>query len=201
MQLEQILCWLALLGSALMSGCFFAFSSFVMESLARRPDPEGIAAMQSINEVVLGRSFLGIFLGTAALSAVMALWALLAWSRPQAPLWLSGALCYLIGTFLVTAAGNVPLNQALARQQHRDAAAQPVWRRYQERWTRWNHLRTACSLTATALYALALLQGAHQTRPQENARLRPPLSSLLLDQLPTAPQALKRMPALALSLP
>ena len=44
---------IALLGSALIAGIFFAFSSFVMKALARVPSAEGIAAMQSINVVVL----------------------------------------------------------------------------------------------------------------------------------------------------
>jgi uncharacterized membrane protein len=39
---------IALLGSALIGGIYFAFSSFVMKALARMPSAEGIAAMQSI---------------------------------------------------------------------------------------------------------------------------------------------------------
>ena len=41
----------ALLGSALIGGIFFAFSSFVMKALARVPSSEGIETMQSINSV------------------------------------------------------------------------------------------------------------------------------------------------------
>ena len=46
---------LALLGAAVIGGVFFAFSSFIMKALARIPSPEGIAAMQSINVVVLNK--------------------------------------------------------------------------------------------------------------------------------------------------
>ena len=42
----------ALLGSALVGGIFFAFSSFLMKALASVPSAEGIGAMQSINVVV-----------------------------------------------------------------------------------------------------------------------------------------------------
>ncbi len=56
---------MALLGSALVGGIFFAFSSFVMKALARVSSAEGIGAMQSINVVVLNPSFLGAFMGTA----------------------------------------------------------------------------------------------------------------------------------------
>ena len=60
---------MALLGSALVGGIFFAFSSFIMKALADVPSAEGIGAMQSINVVVINRSFLGAFSGTAVLFA------------------------------------------------------------------------------------------------------------------------------------
>ena len=67
-QLISVVGTAALLGSALVGGIFFAFSSFVMKALARVPAAEGIAAMQSINVVVLNPSFLSAFIGTAVLS-------------------------------------------------------------------------------------------------------------------------------------
>jgi uncharacterized membrane protein len=54
------------IGSGLIAGVFFAFSSFVMKALDRIPAAQGIAAMQSINVVVLNPLFLGVFLGAAA---------------------------------------------------------------------------------------------------------------------------------------
>lgn len=62
----------AALGSGLIAGVFFAFSNIVMGGLARIAAPSGIVAMQAINVVVLNRSFLGVFAGTAALGAVLA---------------------------------------------------------------------------------------------------------------------------------
>ncbi len=64
-QLIPVVGTMALLGSALVGGIFFAFSSFVMKALARVSSAEGIGAMQSINVVVLNPSFLGTFLFTA----------------------------------------------------------------------------------------------------------------------------------------
>ena len=54
------------LGCGLIAGVFFAFSSFVMKALSRIPAAQGIAAMQSINVVVLNPVFLGVFFGAAA---------------------------------------------------------------------------------------------------------------------------------------
>ena len=55
-------------------------------------------------------------------------WAPLAgWGRPSAPFFLGGALFYLVGTFLVTALWNVPLNDQLAAVSATDPAARDVW--------------------------------------------------------------------------
>jgi uncharacterized membrane protein len=150
----------SLLGSALVAGVFFAFSSFIMGALARLPAAAGIAAMQSINVVVLNRSFLGLFMGTAALSLVVAVLAVLAWEAPSAPWYLAGALSYLAGTFAVTGLGNVPLNDRLAAVAGESPAAAPVWEHYLARWTRLNTLRTAAAAAAALAFVVGLVQQA-----------------------------------------
>ena len=148
----------ALLGSALVGGIFFAFSSFIMKALARVPPSEGIGAMQSINVVVLNPSFLGVFLGTAVVSLGAGGLALAGWGRPFAPFFLGGALFYVVGTFLVTGLGNVPLNDQLAAVSATDPSALDVWQRYLSRWTMWNHVRTAAAIVAALLYTFGLMQ-------------------------------------------
>ncbi len=148
----------ALLGAALVGGIFFAFSSFVMKALARVPAAEGIAAMQSINVVVLNRSFLGLFMGTALISVLVAALAVIGWSMPSALFYLAGALSYLVGTFLVTVFGNVPLNNRLAGVVANDPASVPVWEDYLDRWTRLNTIRTAAAAGAALLLTLGLIQ-------------------------------------------
>ncbi len=125
----------ALLGSALVGGVFFAFSSFVMNALARVPSAEGIAAMQSINVVVINPAFLGAFMGTAVLSLGVGGLAVVASSHPSASYFLAGAIFYFAGTFLVTIAGNVPLNDQLAAVSATDPAAVELWEYYLARWT------------------------------------------------------------------
>ena len=76
---------MALLGSALVGGIFFAFSSFVMKALTQVPSAGGIGAIQSINLVVINRSFLGVFFGTAVISLSAAGLAFAGLGRPAAP--------------------------------------------------------------------------------------------------------------------
>ena len=49
-----------------MAGVFFAFSTFVMQALARLQPAQGTEAMQAINRTVLNPWFPGVFLGTVA---------------------------------------------------------------------------------------------------------------------------------------
>jgi uncharacterized membrane protein len=149
---------IALLGSALVGGVFFAFSSFVMKALARVPSSEGIAAMQSINVVVINPSFLGAFLGTTMLSLGVIALMLVNRSHPSTMFFLGGAIFYFVGTFLVTMLGNVPLNDHLAAMPATDAAAAKLWEHYMDRWTMWNHVRTTAAMLAAVLYSLGLMQ-------------------------------------------
>ena len=96
-QLLFVVTLLAVLGCGLIAGVFFAFSAFVMKALARLPPGEGIAAMQSINIVVLNPWFLGVFLGTAAICVMALIASLLRWHQPGAVYLLVGAALYLLG--------------------------------------------------------------------------------------------------------
>lgn len=151
----------ALTGCAVIGGVFFAFSSFIMKSLSRLPVSEAIAAMQSINVVVLNPSFLGAFMGTAAISLLSVVLALQQWGSVWSPWFFSGGVLYFVGTFLVTIFGNVPLNNRLAAVSALDSDSAPVWKQYVERWTFFNTLRTIAAISAALLYTPALIGGNH----------------------------------------
>jgi len=154
--------WVALLtlcsalGSGLMAGVFFAFSTFVMRALARRPFAEGIAAMQEINRTVLNPWFLGVFFGTAGGCLVLGGVTLWEWPRPGGAYVVAGAVLYLVGTFLVTAVFNVPMNDALEKVDPAGPDAPSKWTAYVEKWTAWNHVRSVAALMGAALLVHAL---------------------------------------------
>ena len=150
------LTFLSALGAGLIAGIFLAFSAFIMGALGRLPPEGGISAMQSINVVVLNPVFFIVFFGTAILSLVLAIAALMGWSGASAPYLLAGSLLYLIGTILVTMAFNVPLNNRLASVSAKSAEGAAVWKRYLSAWTIWNHVRTAAPLAASASFIMAL---------------------------------------------
>lgn len=147
---------LAALGCGLIGGLFFAFSNFVMRALARLPDAQGIAAMQSINVTVLNPVFLGAFMGTALFCAVLAGYGLLHLPQPGSRWLIAGGLLYLLGNLLVTRACNIPRNDALARLDPSSAVAGDAWHEYLREWNAWNHVRTVTALAASAAFVIAL---------------------------------------------
>jgi uncharacterized membrane protein len=144
------------IGSGLIAGVFFALSSFVMKALDRIPAAQGIAAMQSINVVVLNPLFLGVFLGAAAGCILLAIAALLQWHRPGAPYILAGSLLYVVGTVLVTRVFNVPRNNALASVDPASTDAARLWADYVKSWTNWNHVRTIAAMAAAASLIMSI---------------------------------------------
>jgi uncharacterized membrane protein len=121
---------MATLGCGLMAGVFFAFSSFVMKALARIPQGEGIAAMQSINVAVISFWFMLVFLGTAAACAFLAVVSFLRLEESASVYRLAGGLLYLVGTVLVTLVFNVPRNNALAKLSRADPKGSALWPQY-----------------------------------------------------------------------
>lgn len=144
------------LGCALIAGVFFAFSTFVMKALAQQPTAQGIATMQSINITVINPLFMGAFLGTAAACIFLVIFSLLRWHQPGAIYLLIGSLLYLVGTFGVTLAFNVPLNNALESAQPGSTESAKLWASYLTHWTNWNHLRTVNAIAAALSLIIAL---------------------------------------------
>ena len=155
-QLLFALTLVAALGCGLIAGIFFAFSTFVMKALARLPSNEGIAAMQSINVVVLNPWFLVAFFGTGAACVLALISALMRWHEPGAVYLFVGSALYLVGTLLVTMVCNVPRNTSLASVAPADPDAANLWAGYVTSWTAWNHVRTAAALAAAASFSVAL---------------------------------------------
>jgi uncharacterized membrane protein len=144
----------AALGSGVVGGIFYGFSSFIMTALKQLPKTQGAAAMKMINVTVINPVFLLVFLGTALACLLLAGGSFFYWDHPGTKWLLAASLFYLLGCFGVTMLGNVPLNNQLASVAPDEEAT--LWARYLKTWTRWNHVRTFASILASLLFMLAL---------------------------------------------
>ena len=144
------------LGCGLVAGVFFAFSTFVMPALKRLPPANGIAAMQSINELAVTPAFMATLFGTAVACLGLVVRAAVSSGEWPTALVIAGGALYIVGTIGVTIACNVPLNDGLAMLHPQDAGAASRWAEYVTKWTAWNHVRTVAALAAAAVLTAAL---------------------------------------------
>jgi len=156
-RMQNILILISALGCGLIAGVFFAFSSFIMGAFGKLPPNQGIAAMQSINVVVINPVFLGVLFGTAALALLLGFGAMRHLGDSGAIWIVAGTALYVIGTVVVTMAFNVPLNNSLAAVDPASVEGAAVWADYLQKWTRWNSLRSVAALLSCAAYIYALI--------------------------------------------
>ena len=151
-----ILILLTALGCGIMAGVFFIFSNTVMSALGQLEPPQGIAAMQSINTVILNPIFFLVFIGTAVISVVLAVSLVWMWSQPGSIYILFGVLFYLVGSFLVTIVFNVSMNEALDKVKPDSIEAANLWAKYLTNWTAWNHVRTVACFLGSLFFTVVL---------------------------------------------
>ncbi|MER5672866.1 DUF1772 domain-containing protein [Pseudonocardia alni] len=130
-----------LTGSGLLGGVYLAFSVAVLPALRRRPAAEAVAVMRGVNRVIVNPVFGTLFAGTALLAGAVTV----AGALGGQPLRIAGGVAVLAG-FAVTAAVNIPLNNALERDGD--------WAAFAPRWGVANHLRGAFSALGVVLLLL-----------------------------------------------
>lgn len=137
---------LAALGAGLMAGVYFAFSGFIMRALDQLGSAQAADAMNSINEVILGSWFMHVFFGSTVIYAGLSVYAIFDPALPGRWVLFGTGVLYVAGMFLCTAIFNVPINNRLAASANDEKAKVQIWEHYIEKWTRWNHVRSVCSL-------------------------------------------------------
>jgi uncharacterized membrane protein len=135
----------ATVAAGLQAGTYYTWASGVMPGLATTDDHTFTSSMNHINVAIVNPVFMLTFLGAPALAA-----AAVVTSSPSVRGWAIAGLALTIGTVVVTAVGNVPLNNALADGGSRAA--------FETAWMRWNVVRTLTSTGALATLAWAAIR-------------------------------------------
>ena len=133
----------ATITTGLVAGLLFGFACAVMPGLRRVDDAAFVAVMQSINRRILGGWFLLCFVGAPLLTVA----ALVVDSSAIVPgCWpIATAVALTALSYLITAAVNVPLNNALDASTADPAQARAL---FEGRWVRWHIARTLASTGA-----------------------------------------------------
>lgn len=147
------------IGSLTMGGVFFGFSTLVMKGLAQVPAKDGTGVMQAVNRSAITFQFLGVFLGTAAASLGLGVWALLDWDGEYSGFLVAGAATYLVASFMLTIGYHVPRNEALDKVTAGTPEADRMWAAYLVEWTRMNHVRGLAGIVAGGLLVAGIAAG------------------------------------------
>ena len=144
--------WFAAISVGIMAGVYFTFSVFVLQALDAAGRPVGMAAMQSINRIIVKSLFLPLFFASSLACLLLAVFGVMQWGTAGAWQMVTGGILYLVGMLAVTAAANVPLNNALEAVDAEGPEGEAMWRRYMQRWLPWNHVRTlSCTISLVLL--------------------------------------------------
>jgi uncharacterized membrane protein len=158
--------FLSAVATALISGLFYAWSCSVIPGLARVSDTTYLEAMQQINRAILNPVFFISFLGTALLLPVCTWLQYSAALTPRFWLLVMASLIYLVGTFGVTIAGNVPLNNMLDKFHLATASVQDLAAmrtKFENAWVYLHTIRTVAGVITLVLVIIACLYPAPVT--------------------------------------
>ncbi|MEU3690254.1 anthrone oxygenase family protein [Streptomyces narbonensis] len=156
--MATLLLALAVVSTGLYAGFMLIFQTGIMPALARLTDAEFVPAMRRINECVPRAVFLLVFFGVVAFPVAAFLVPVDGRTDTQKWLVLAGLVCAALN-HLVTVAGNVPLNVALAASERPGGGADEdpsaVRAAFEERWNGFHLVRTVLIVVAFGLLTAA----------------------------------------------
>ena len=162
MSFNNIILLLTAIATALIAGLFYSWCVAVAPGLGKMADREYIGAMQSLNATIQNALFFASFVGALALLPLNAV--LQGRENFSLRFWLSvaAAALYILGVFVITATGNVPLNNDLAAFRLDGANMEDVRQQrafFEEPWNQLNIMRTFSAIGSLVLILLACIIG------------------------------------------
>ncbi len=154
---------LATLLCSLVAGFVFAFAVVAMPGIRNLDDRGFIQAFQVMDRVIQNNQpiFILVWLGSAValvISAILGFWQLHGVERL---LIVFATVVYLFGVQLPTASINVPLNNRLQTvdvETASEAALEEARAGFEQRWNRWNSIRTVFGVLTSVLLIVLLVR-------------------------------------------
>lgn len=150
--------FITVLLNALSTGFFFAWSVSVILGTKKVGHITYLETMQTINREILNPVFFIVFFGSLITLVITTY--LQFNNKPVFWLVLASAIIYLIGTFGITALGNVPLNnelEALNITQLSKLELKNFRTNYESTWNHYHNIRTISSIISFILLLISIL--------------------------------------------
>jgi uncharacterized membrane protein len=160
LSIKSITLFTAVILTGLSAGLFYAWAVSVIPGTRRVVDLTYLESMQSINREILNPAFFLVFFGSPVALALSTLQQ----RDTTATFWwlLAATATYLVGTFGVTAFGNVPLNDTLEVLDLAGLTEPEITdfrTSYESPWNRLHWVRTVFAVLAFLCSLLAVFTG------------------------------------------
>lgn len=157
----NIITVLTVLTLGLIAGLYYGYVCSVNGALGTLTDSEYVKTMQAINIAIQNPVFYLSFFGTLILLP-LATWVNYQGSiSPKFIFLLVAGVLYIFGSFGVTVAGNVPLNDALANIDVNIASIDKIKGariNFQQRWNLFHNIRTMATIGSFLLSIVAAIK-------------------------------------------
>ncbi len=144
----------AIVATVMVAGLMFCFAHSVMPGLGTLDDRGFLTAFQRIDAAISNPWMMLTFLGSPLLTLAALLLHLP--GRSPAVSWLLVALVLVVATALITGTIHLPLNAAIQHAAPELPDAADLRSRFEDRWLRWNVVRTVTSTGAIGALCCAL---------------------------------------------
>jgi uncharacterized membrane protein len=161
-KISQGILFTTALTTGLVAGLFYSWSVSVTPGLHKLSDKEYIMAFQAMNKAILNPAFFFSFIGSLILLP-LATWTNSAEGSVKFYLLLAATICYVVGVFGVTVAGNVPMNDSLAAFDSSTASVADIAAKrlsFENPWNSLNTIRTLGSVVTLILVILSCMRGS-----------------------------------------
>ena len=144
--------------TGLTAGLCFTWSNSVTTGIGRLDNLGYLHSFQAMNRAILNPTFLVVFIGPVLLHLAQ----VFLFKDAPKQVWLliiAAAVLYVVGLFLVTVLGNVPLNEVLDKTDLASATQKELAQlreRFEQPWNRLHTIRTISTLLSFVLLTLSL---------------------------------------------
>jgi len=140
-----------------MAGIFFTWTNAVTPGIGKLKDLEYLSALQSMNRVILNRIFYTVFICPVFMLPLATVLNYNSANSLVFTLLLIASIIYLLGVFIITAAGNIPLNNVLDKSDLENFSLEDTRNLRSEIETKWNSFNLIRTITSSISFMLLIL--------------------------------------------
>jgi uncharacterized membrane protein len=157
--MKTLIIIVAILSTGLMAGIFFTWTNAVKPGIGTLDDMTYMKAFQAMNRLILNRLFYIVFILPVLTISISTYMSFGSTKLYVFELFLLSTLLYMLGVFLITILGNIPLNELLENTDLEKISLtelSDLRGKIENKWNNFNLIRTVSSFISFLLLVICL---------------------------------------------